>query len=112
MDSGRGDLVDPNIASVAPAQLLTTGAIPDKCATLSHMKIGVRELRNQTSRVIDAGRSGERVVLTVHGQAVADIVPHGHRTRWLPGDHLRRELTERAADPALRDDLDSLAGQT
>ena len=82
------------------------------CATLSHMKIGVRELRNQTSRVIDAVRAGERVVLTVHGQAVADIVPHGHRTRWLPGDHLRRELLERAADPALRDDLDSLAGQT
>jgi prevent-host-death family protein len=86
--------------------------LSDECATLSHMKIGVRELRNQTSRVIDAVRAGERVVLTVHGQAVADIVPHGHRTRWLPGDHLRRELLERAADPALRDDLDSLAGQT
>jgi hypothetical protein len=28
----------------------------------------------------------------------------------LPG--LRRELVERAADPALRDDLDRLAGQT
>jgi prevent-host-death family protein len=85
---------------------------PTKCATLSHMKIGMRELRNQTSQVIDAVRAGERVVLTVHGEAVADIVPHGQRTRWLPGDHLRRELTDRAADPALRDDLDSLAGQT
>jgi len=81
-------------------------------ATLSHMKIGVRELRNQTSQVIDAVRAGERVVLTVHGEPVADIVPHGPRTRWLPGDRLRRELAERAADPALRDDLASLAGQT
>jgi prevent-host-death family protein len=76
------------------------------------MKIGVRELRNQTSQVIDAVRAGERVVLTVHGEAVADIVPHGQRASWLAGDHLRRELGERAADPALRHDLDVLAGQT
>ena len=76
------------------------------------MEVGVRELRNQTSQVIDAVRAGERVVLTVHGEAIADIVPHGQRSRWLPGDLLRQELAERAADPALRDDLDSLAGQT
>ena len=72
----------------------------------------MRELRNQTSSVIDAVRAGERVVLTVHGEAVADIVAHGQRSRWVPGDYLRRELAERAADPALRDVLDSLAGQT
>ena len=82
------------------------------CYAVAHMKIGVRELRNQTSQVIDAVRAGERVVLTVHGEAVADIVPHGQRARWLAGDHLRRELAARAADPALRHDLDNLAGQT
>ena len=76
------------------------------------MRVGVRELRNQTSQVIDAVRSGERVVLTVHGEAVADIVPHGERTRWLSGDRVRGQLAERAADPALRDDLDVLSGQT
>jgi prevent-host-death family protein len=76
------------------------------------VKVGVRELRNQTSQVIDAVRAGERVVLTVHGEPVADIVPHGQRARWLPGVRLRQELAGRAADPALRDDLDSLAGQT
>jgi prevent-host-death family protein len=79
---------------------------------MSHIKIGVRELRNQTSHVIDAVRAGERVVLTVHGEAVADIVPHGQRTRWLAGDHVRQELATRAADPGLRHDLDDLAGQT
>jgi prevent-host-death family protein len=76
------------------------------------MEIGVRDLRNRTSQVIDAVRAGERVVLTVHGEAVADIVPHAARTRWLPGDDLRRQLAGRAADVGLKDDLDMLAGQT
>lgn len=84
----------------------------DYSATLSHVEVGVRELRNRTSRVIDAVRAGERVILTVHGEAIADIVPHGRRTRWLPGDLLRRELAQRSADPALRSDLDALVGQT
>lgn len=69
-------------------------------------------MRNRTGQVIDAVRAGERVVLTVHGEPVADIVPHGDRMRWLPGDYLRRELAERAADPGLRKDLDHLVGQT
>jgi prevent-host-death family protein len=75
------------------------------------MEVGVRELRNQTAQVIEAVRAGERVVLTVRGEAVADIVPHGQRTRWLPGDRLRRELEGRAADAELTQELDALAGQ-
>jgi prevent-host-death family protein len=82
------------------------------CATLSHMDVGVRDLRNQTGRVIDAVRAGERVTLTVHGEPIADIVPHERRTRWLSGEQLRRQLADRAADPGLRDELDELAGQT
>jgi prevent-host-death family protein len=76
------------------------------------MEIGVRDLRNRTSQVIDAVRAGERVILTVHGQAVADIVPHVQRSRWVPGELMRRGLAERAADPTLSDELDQLAGQT
>lgn len=76
------------------------------------MEIGVRDLRNRTARVIDAVKAGERVVLTVNGEPTADIVPHGHRTRWLSGEQLREQLAERSADPALRGVLDELAGQT
>lgn len=76
------------------------------------MEIGVRDLRNRTSRVIDAVKAGERVTLTVNGEPTADIVPHGQRTRWLSGPRLREQLRERAADPALRRELDELAGQT
>ena len=41
------------------------------------MEVGVRDLRNRTSHVIDAVRAGERVTLTVHGEPIADIVPQG-----------------------------------
>jgi prevent-host-death family protein len=76
------------------------------------MEIGVRALRNQTAEVIAAVESGERVTLTVRGNPVADIVPHVRRTRWLSGEALRRQLADRAADPALADDLAALAGDT
>jgi prevent-host-death family protein len=76
------------------------------------MEIGVRDLRNRTARVIDAVKAGERVVLTVNGEPTADIVPHGHRSRWLSGEQLRGQLAERSADPALAGELDELVGQT
>lgn len=76
------------------------------------MRVGIRALRNRTAEVIAAVESGERVTLTVRGDPVADIVPHGRRARWLSGDRLGRELAGRAADPGLSDDLSTLAGQT
>lgn len=76
------------------------------------MEIGVRELRNRTSQVIDAVQAGERVTLTVHGEPVAHIVPHGRRARSLSGERLREQLRARAADHQLAHDLDRLAGQT
>lgn len=72
----------------------------------------MRDLRNSTGRVIDAVRAGERVTLTVHGEPIADIVPHGRRARWLSGPRLHGQLADRAADPALQSELDALAGQT
>jgi len=76
------------------------------------MKVGVRELRNNTAEVIEAVRAGERVTLTVHGEDVADIVPHQARRRWLSGASLRDELEWSSADPGLTAELDELAGQT
>lgn len=76
------------------------------------MEIGVRDLRNRTASVIDAVKAGERVILTVNGDPMADIVPHGQRTRWLGGAQLREQLRDRSADSSLRQELDELAGQT
>lgn len=39
------------------------------------MDISVRELGNDTARVVAAMQRGEPVVLTVHGRAVANIAP-------------------------------------
>jgi prevent-host-death family protein len=74
------------------------------------MRVSVRELRNHTSQVVAAVRAGEAVTLTSNGEPIADIVPHRRRTRWLPGSWLREELVTRQADPAMRRDLDRLAG--
>jgi prevent-host-death family protein len=58
------------------------------------MDVSVRELRNHTARVIGAVEGGERVVLTVHGRPVADIVPHAQRTERRSSDQLLSELAE------------------
>lgn len=76
------------------------------------MEVSVRELRNDTARVVDAVGAGETVTLTVRGEPVADIVPHHRRARWLPGAWLGEQLTDRAADPQLRAELRELAGGT
>ncbi len=58
------------------------------------MDVSVRELRNQTGRVIAAVESGERVVLTVHGRPVADIVPRQVRSERRPSERLLADLAE------------------
>lgn len=52
----------------------------------------MRELRNHTARVISAVESGERVVLTVHGRPVADIVPRSERSERRPSERLLADL--------------------
>lgn len=64
-----------------------------RCAT---MDVSVRELRNHTARVIGAVQGGERVVLTVHGRPVADIVPHARRSERRSSEQLLAELRELA----------------
>jgi prevent-host-death family protein len=76
------------------------------------MQVSVRELRNRTAAVVAAVQAGESVTLTSNGEPVADIVPHGRRARWLPGEWLSDQLGERQADPGLTADLECLAGQT
>ncbi|HEY3187259.1 MAG TPA: type II toxin-antitoxin system prevent-host-death family antitoxin [Solirubrobacteraceae bacterium] len=58
------------------------------------MDVSVRELRNHTARVIAAVESGERVVLTVHGRPVADIVPRKERAERRASERLLADLAD------------------
>ena len=63
------------------------------------MDVSVRELRNHTARVIAAVEAGERVVLTVHGRPVADIVPRQVRTERKSSEQVMAML-DRISDRA------------
>jgi len=69
-------------------------------------QISVRELRNETARVVAAVQDGERLELTVNRRPVAEIVPHrGERSPWVPSAVLRRIRTEAPLDPAFGGEL-------
>lgn len=76
-------------------------------------EVASRELRNDTAGVLRRVESGERVVVTVNGRAVAELVPV-QRTRrsWVRRADLIDRLRRVQADPGLRADLAALAGDT
>jgi prevent-host-death family protein len=55
------------------------------------------------ARVIAAVESGERVVLTVHGRPVADIVPRQERSERRPTERFLNDLAEVSAFAAALD---------
>jgi prevent-host-death family protein len=56
------------------------------------MDVSVRDLRNHTAKVIAAVEAGTPVTLTVHGRAVADIVPRTERRERRPAEVVYAEL--------------------
>jgi prevent-host-death family protein len=76
-------------------------------------EVASRELRNDTAGVLRRVQAGEEVMVTVNGKPVAQLVPlQRTRRHWLPRSELVRRLRVAQADPALRDDLARLAGDT
>ena len=74
-------------------------------------EVASRELRNDTAGVLRRVQAGEEVMVTVNGKPVAQLVPlQQTRRRWLSRSELVRRLRVAQADPGLRDDLASLAG--
>jgi prevent-host-death family protein len=56
------------------------------------MDVSVRDLRNNTAKVVAAVEAGTPVTLTVHGRPVADIVPHAKRQERRPAEIVYSEL--------------------
>jgi prevent-host-death family protein len=75
-------------------------------------EVAVRELRNDTAGVLRRVQAGEDIVITVHGQPVARVVPVEPALRWFTRDEVVDLMVNHAADPGLREDLATLAGDT
>ena len=58
------------------------------------MDVSVRDLRNETARIIAAVEAGVPITLTVHGRPVADIVPRESRRERRPSAVVQTELDE------------------
>ena len=79
----------------------------------AHAEIPSRELRNHIAEVLRQVADGARVTVTVNGAAVAEISPvRETRPAFVSKRDLIALLAHRQADPGLRDDLATLAGET
>jgi prevent-host-death family protein len=45
------------------------------CYSTSMERIGIRELRNETSKVVQRAKSGERIIVTIDGVPAAQLGP-------------------------------------
>lgn len=67
---------------------------------MAGVDVTITELRKHTARVIARVEAGERVVLTVHGRPVADVVPHAERSETRSTERLLADLDEIRATAA------------
>ncbi|MBM4407390.1 MAG: type II toxin-antitoxin system prevent-host-death family antitoxin [Chloroflexi bacterium] len=65
-------------------------------------RIGIRDLRNDTSRVVKRARAGERIIVTIDGVPAAELGPLSRREGTMTRDDLIAAglLTPRTVDPA------------
>jgi prevent-host-death family protein len=65
------------------------------------VEVGIRELRQNLRKCLDAAKAGEEVVITERGKPVARLVGTGHKTKWqqLVEEGLIRPA-RRSAEPA------------
>jgi len=76
--------------------------------------VASRDLRNHTADVLERAAGGEEIIITVHGRPVAQLVPidADHR-RPMPRNKFVEFLDSGGqADPGLKDELATLAGDT
>lgn len=76
-------------------------------------EVASRELRNDTAGVLRRVQTGEDIVITVKGRPVAMLTAvRPRRRRWLSGTEFAARMRRAQADPGMRDDLATLAGDT
>lgn len=76
-------------------------------------EVASRELRNNTAGLLRRVQAGEDITVTVNGKPVAVLTAHRTPRRgWVSRNELLQRLHYAQADPGLRRDLASLAGDT
>lgn len=110
----RSSCVPYERVSTRPDQSSSTNHSCGKDATVTHMStIASRDLRNHTAEVLRQVSGGTTVTITVNGRPVAELSPvRSARKQFLSKADLIEIMATRQADPGLRDDLATLAGES
>ncbi|MGN6217218.1 MAG: type II toxin-antitoxin system Phd/YefM family antitoxin [Solirubrobacterales bacterium] len=77
------------------------------------VEVASRELRNDTAGLLRRVQRGERVVITLRGKPVADLIPHKEETgRWLTPAEVMEIREVASGDPTWAADLAKLREET
>lgn len=71
-------------------------------------EVAARELRNNVSEVLRRVEAGERLLVTVSGRPVAELVPLRGRPSSVPWTQFQRDLDGHRADSGLTGELQEL----
>jgi prevent-host-death family protein len=83
------------------------------CYVRSVAEVASRELRNDTAGLLRRVQAGEDLTVTVNGKPVARLTAvQPARRRWISRSELLQRLRRAQADPGLRHDLATLAGDS
>ena len=73
--------------------------------------IPVRELRNDSAKILRQVEQGRRFVVTVSGRQVAELIPFDSRSAFVPASVIRAILEEAPLDRAFARDLRTALSQ-
>ena len=75
-------------------------------------EVPIRDLRNETSALVQRALAGEEIVITIRGVPTATLVPipQGRRTSF-PGTEFFARLPRYQADPQLAADLRAMGSE-
>ena len=82
--------------------------MPQVCDAAGMDEVASRDLRNQTSALLDRVAGGESLCITVHGRPVAELRPIDERPQWMSRERFIRDVLSNQADPGLLDDLNDV----
>jgi prevent-host-death family protein len=78
---------------------------PQEAESSGPVKIPVRELRNDSGRILREVEAGRRFVITVAGREIAELVPLASRPTFVAAPVIERIIREASLDEHFSDDV-------